>query len=176
MKRRYGSCPDEGRKKGTSWFLLFFLLIAIFFFNYFGKKLGNVSYPPIPMDVALKTPDGKVVLLKPKRDLFTVLVFVSSGCRPCDMELKEIEKLDLRWARPVVVFVDGTVPKNWLSLSEVYALFPKDIDRVVNTFGVKRVPTIFIIDGSGLIRRKIEGFLKASDLEAFLKAIKRYGI
>ncbi len=172
MRRRYGRCEPERRGR-SSWFILFFLLIAIFFFNYFGRKLGQVSNPPFPVDVALYDHEGRLRHLRFSRG-FTVVVLVSRGCSPCERQIEELKRLDVGWAKWMVIFLDGPVPKG---MGEgFFSVHPKDVERLVEALGVERVPITFIVDSSGLIRRRIEGYIDASDLEAFLRVVKRYGI
>ncbi len=175
MRRRYDRCSWERRSSRSNWFIIFFLLIAIFFFNYFGKKLGGERFARLPLDIVVIDRAGKERLLTPQKGAYTVVVFVASGCTPCSMQLKELLRLDLPWAVPVVVYVDGKIESN-VKLDRVYALNPKEIPKVVEFFGIKRVPVILIVDGKGLIRRRIEGFVDEKTLVAYLKAIKRYGI
>ena len=177
MRRRYGRCSyEERRSPKVSWFIIFFLMIAIFFFNYFGKKLGSSRYPKVPPGVVLLTPEGEPFEFSPVEGRFTVLLFVTTGCEPCRREMEEVARLDWKWVDRVVVYLDKKAPSISLGGVKVYGTHPKEITRVVELMGVDRVPTTFIIDDRGLVRRKIEGYIDLEDLEAYLKAIRRYRI
>ncbi|WP_144436890.1 TlpA family protein disulfide reductase [Thermosulfidibacter takaii] len=175
MRRRYDRCSWDRRSPRVSWFIIFFLLIAIFFFNYFGKKLGGERFAKMPLDIVVVDRYGKKLLLAPFDKDFAVLVFVTTGCRPCQRQIEEAGKLSLDWVATVAVYLDGKIKED-LGLERVFAVDPKEINRVVELFGIKRVPLTLIVDKRGLIRRRIEGFVDKSTLESYLKAIKRYGI
>ncbi len=176
MRRRYGRC-EEVRSPRVSWFILFFLMVAIFFFNYFGKKLGGPS-PPMPQDLVLFSPNGTPVIFRPSEEL-TVLTFVSSGCEPCRKQVEDLKALAGKgWVVPVVVYVDSRFDpeKDGYIAGHTYTLHPKELKRVVEVMGVDRVPFTLIIDSGGLVRRSIKGYVPYDTLVSYIKVIRRYGI
>ena len=177
MRRRYAECDQ--RPRGSNWFIIFFLLLAIFFFNYLGKKLGGGIKRPIPCSLIVIGRDGNPEVLDTIKGKFVILSFVSTNCYVCRKQIEELKKLeDKDWIYPVVVYVDRHFDKEKDSYlpGATFALHPKEVARIVEVWGVERVPTTFIIDKRGFVRRKIEGLTTEKDLISYVKVIKRYGI
>ncbi len=183
MKRRYDrdySCPPRTR---PNWFILFFIMVAIFFFSYFGKRLSQntlkVAYNFPVKDVFT----GSITSITKFRGKYLVLSFVILDCEPCEWQLKELNKISnsFRDVKVVAIFLDP----DERSVKEfvdnrfkfnVFTIFHGDVELVVRKYNLKRVPTLFLIDKLGRIRRFYEKPVTASELKDVIKVVRRFGV
>ena len=113
--------------------------------------------------------EGKVVLV----------AFAASWCTPCRKEIPELEKLHRRYHdrgfRLVVVAIDGEPGDArrflaGLGLTAEVVLDPKG--ETVARFGPPKMPTSYLIDRAGVVRRVQAGYAPGA-LSALEQAIRK---
>lgn len=131
------------------------ITIALAFFshslnNAVGKKAAEFTLPDVSGgEVALQSFRGKVVLLN----------FWATWCGPCREELPELqrvqEKFRKRGLAVVAVTVDNEL-ENVRSFLKKYDLKLQALwdqrKKVVEAYGVEKMPSSFLIDRNGVIR------------------------
>ncbi len=183
MRRRYDrdySCP----RTRPNWFILFFIMVAIFFFNYFGRKLSQTSLK-IAYNFSFKdVREGKLYTLNNFRGKYLIIAFVILDCEPCIWQIKELERLQksFRDLKTLVIFLDSDVylvkkyiKRERLSIP-VYVVLPSELNSIVSKYGIKKVPFLIITDKLGRIKRFYDEPVTSSELKDVIKVIKRYGI
>jgi len=101
--------------------------------------------------------DGRQI---PDRE--SVLVFYKTTCPTCKFTLPFLHRLSL----PIL----GISQDDAVSTAKFEVQFGVKIDsvldpagdeyRVSNAYGIHHVPTFFVVDGSGIVKERIEGFDK----------------
>lgn len=116
---------------------------------------------PAP-EVAMLTPDGETRRLSAWRGRRVLVHVWATWCGPCRKELPELLGLagDLR--RGGVDLVALSVDDGWEAVRGFFSSGIPDsvyraIDRDYKAFGVRLLPTTFLVDEDGRIRLRIEG-------------------
>ncbi len=130
------------------------------------KKLGIIKIPRIPPPVDFVLPDlnGRPVRLSDFKGRVVVLNFWTTWCPDCRREMPALETLHQRFKeRPWVLLavdlresgekVAGFFQAHGLSFT---ALLDQD-GAVGRSFGIRSIPTTFIIDGQGAMIGKAMG-------------------
>ena len=130
------------------------------------KKLGMVALPriPPPADFDLAGLDGRNVRLSGQKGKVVLLNFWTTWCPSCRIEMPDLEKLhQALQGRPFILLavdlrespetVRSYFDKNNLGFT---ALLDRDGD-VAHRFGVRSIPTTFLIDQEGAIIGKAVG-------------------
>ena len=109
---------------------------------------------------------GKVVMLS----------FWATWCGPCKQELPHLARLDQELGEGVVlVLVSDEDPDDtslYLKRAGIEAISLADARRVGHrTYGVRALPTLYVIDQSGVIRERTVGYRSGAerDLETLLR-------
>lgn len=121
---------------------------------------------------------GQKLSLQDLRGKIVVLDFWSTTCAPCMKEMKELDKIQHRMKSREVVVVG--VASGGESLREVTEFrrrknveYPLVVDKtgaVSNSYQVRSLPTIYVIDKDGKIADSHQGFWDATDVA---KAVNR---
>jgi peroxiredoxin len=118
--------------------------------------------------VALGNYKGKVVYLD----------FWASWCAPCQTSLPALEALRKEFPadqfQVIAINVDQDPEKARKLLEKLKIGYPSATDpegRLPETFGIKTMPTSYLIDRDGVIRRVHPGF-RAGDVDAIRKQIQ----
>lgn len=126
-----------------------------------GYQLNRVS-PPLPApDFTLQDMDGNDHALSDYRGRVVMLNFWATWCPPCRREMPSMERLHAKfkdrglevvavnqWEDPDLVFeFTGR-----LSLAPTFAILFDRESRVAEQYGVKGLPTTYLIDRDGNIR------------------------
>ena len=125
-------------------------------------------------DVSWKTFQGKVVIVN----------LWMTTCPPCRKEMPMLQQLQNKYASRGVVVVGisaddkaGTAAKFARQLKITYPLL---LDSILMTseseqkkFGFLGLPTTFIVDRNGIVRKKVIGFTYQEDLETTLNELLR---
>jgi peroxiredoxin len=130
-------------------------------------------------DFALETLDGKTLSLKDLRGKVVLLNFWATWCPPCEAEMPDLNALHRQYGAAqdfVVVGVnveeDTATVKPFVDKRQL--AFPIVLDRnsrvTAQLFGVRPLPTTFIIDREGFIRDAWNGQIAP---EAMLARLKR---
>ena len=126
-------------------------------------------------DFLLKSVSGDAVRLSDLRGRVVVLDFWATWCGPCRHELPDVEKLRAEFAGKVEFFgvndedrgtVAGFLKKNKYELS-VLMDNRRDVHR---QYGVRAIPTVFVIDRSGVIRQHFVGSRSEATLRNAIEA------
>lgn len=139
------------------------------------KKLGIVQIPRIPPPVDFELPDlkGRKVRLSDYRGKVVLLNFWTTWCPECRIEMPAFERLHQHFKdHPFAMLsIDLREPQEVVQkFFQRYQLtFPALLDsdgRVAQSFGIRSIPTSFIIDQSGGIVGKAIGSRKWSSSSA----------
>jgi len=130
------------------------------------KELGIIRLSGIapPVEIKLETIDGKIVDVSDFKGKIVFLNFCTTWCPDCRVEMPEMEKLFKRFKEDNFVMVSINLRE---SSQKVSAFFKKhkltfiallDSDGSVRTgFGIRSIPTTFILDKQGGLLGKAMG-------------------
>jgi peroxiredoxin len=120
----------------------------------------------------LKALDGSEMSLAELRGKVVVMDFWATRCPPCRKELPELEKLHKELGAEGIVFVgvndedSGTV-RGFVSKNGYAIPVLMDSKRQVHRrYGVRAIPTLFIVDREGTIRQHFIGSRSGEQLRA----------
>lgn len=131
---------------------------------------------PMP-EFSLSGLDGSILTNKDLKNKIAVVSFFATWCPPCKKELPLLNEFHYQHSKDedlkiIAVSTDKDkylvppfVKKNAFDFPVYYG------DGIQSQFGVKGIPTIFIVDQEGIIRYKKVGF---TDGEEFLKIMSWY--
>ncbi len=138
-----------------------------------GDHPSNIGRPAPQFAVS----DGAVsVDLSKLRGQVVVLNLWATWCAPCVAELPSLLELHRRMPNLAIVAVsidqDDVVYRNFLKRHHVDLITVRDASQQVNaTYGTRQIPESYIIDRSGILRRKLVNSQDWTDPEmiSFLK-------
>lgn len=142
------------------------------------SSLSGPSQSKAP-SFTLKTLDGTETSLAALRGKVVLLNFWATWCPPCKAEMPDLDALQRKYATDKDFVVLGVNfeedPETVRSYMEEHKLtFPVALDRdgsvTTKSFGVRPLPTTFIIDREGLIRDAWNGQIAP---EAMLARLER---
>ncbi|HET7657820.1 MAG TPA: TlpA disulfide reductase family protein [Bacillales bacterium] len=132
-------------------------------------------------DFSLRTMDGKEISIKDFRGRYVLLNMWASWCGPCQKEAPELVRLNKKFA-PHLTVIGVNMTSQELSLQDVkkfvkhYGVdFPVLLDskgRVMNSYGVKVLPTSFVIGKNGFVLRQFRGPVSVDELVKTIKKTK----
>lgn len=134
---------------------------------------SNAAAEPAP-DVELKTTDGKPLKLSDLRGQVVLLNFWATWCVPCRSEIPGLNEMqrDLAGRGFKVLGVSTS------DSAELIREYQKDVrqdytvavgdDGVANKYSVGVLPTTFVIDRQGRIRKKVIGEKSRAEFEAII--------
>ncbi|ANB57917.1 thioredoxin family protein [Anoxybacillus sp. B7M1] len=125
-----------------------------------GLAVGDIAY-----DFALKTPEGQQIRLSDLRGKPVIINFWATWCPPCQKEMPDIEKFYKQYKDDVellsVHLTSQDRRENLSPFMKKYGLtFPIVMDEkgeVLKLYNIQTIPTTYIIDGQGVIRKKVIG-------------------
>lgn len=139
-------------------------------------SLGITSLPEgkTATDFTLKNLNGKEVSLSDYRGRLVFLNFWATWCPPCRMEMPSMEKLYQRFKDDdfVMLAVDlresQKIVKKFVDDYELNFTILLDSDgRIGDTYGVRAIPTTYLIDRQGRLIGKAVGARDWASQEAF---------
>ncbi|WP_019119309.1 TlpA family protein disulfide reductase [Brevibacillus massiliensis] len=127
----------------------------------------------------LKGLDDQTYQVTGPRDKPLVINFWASWCGPCKMEAPDLEKLYGTYKDQVDFYAINITKSDKLDsakqfVSQFKLTMPILLDtdaKVSDTYQVKAIPTTFLVDKQGVIRRSIIGMVDAGSFEQELKKI-----
>lgn len=124
----------------------------------------------------LKTLDGDQVALDALNGKVVVLDFWASWCGPCRREMPALQKLKSEFAGKVAFLgINDEEPstiKSFLKKNPFDMTVLLDGNRAVHRrYGIRAIPTLFIIDGSGVIREHFIGSKSESSLRSAIEGV-----
>lgn len=161
-------------KKTDAFPLLVLMLLLMFMLSpCWGAEVGE----PLP-DFSIQTFDGKTLTRASFAGKPLLLVFWNTWCSECMRELPEIKRLVKKSAsRKLVVLAINTALNDSESKARAYWKkndypFPSGFDHTFelgHLFKVHGVPTVFLVDSSGIVRYKQS--LLPRDIEERIKRL-----
>jgi thiol-disulfide isomerase/thioredoxin len=124
------------------------------------EEIGVVQIPPtpIPIDISLPDLNGMVVKFSDFKGKIVFLNFWATWCPPCRFEMPAMEKLHKKLKNKdfVMLAVDlqepAAVVKKYFKKHKLTFMSLMDTDgEVSGLFGVRSIPTTFILDKEGRI-------------------------
>jgi peroxiredoxin/outer membrane lipoprotein-sorting protein len=130
-----------------------------------------------PENFTLPDAQGTKVSLSDFRGKTVLLSFWATWCPPCNEELPEFQKIYVQHKdkKDIVVLAVDDEEKATISkfMKDKHYDFTALVDRnrtLFKKFAVHFIPTVFVINGQGIIVRKVVGWEGPQDLLAALKA------
>lgn len=130
----------------------------------------------IAPDFTLIDVDGRSFSLSDFRGTTVVLTFMASRCVMCMLQIRMLVNVSNYFGDDITVIAIGVSSDDFViggdtddalgSIRETYGVFgilARDTDNVVDLYGVRHIPTMFIMDSDGRVRRKHVGVLDASE-------------
>jgi peroxiredoxin len=139
-----------------------------------GPTVSKVAARPV---ISLPSTDGKSINIPgDMKGNLTVLLFWSQGCPYCKKEMPLIEPLFKKYRHRGFSFVavhmgDGMEASRSIK-RDMGLTFPIVVDEkssLRKLYGIVSVPTMFVLDGNGIVREKVLGGLGAGDLEKMIE-------
>lgn len=134
-------------------------------------------------DFSLKTLKGTSVSLHEYHGRFVLLNMWASWCGPCRNEAGELRKINQRFPANELVILGINMTSQEISLSKVRdfvrqyrILFPVLLDKkgkVMDRYGVKVLPTSFLIGRDGSVIRQFRGPVSVQEITNAIKKHQR---
>jgi peroxiredoxin/outer membrane lipoprotein-sorting protein len=141
-----------------------------------GQSPSFLVNHPAP-DFELKTLDGERVRLQDLRGKPVLLSFFASWCGPCRRELPSVVKLheEFKDKGLQVLGVNdegkGTARHFAEKAGLTFAILDDSNEKAHRLYGVRAIPTAFLIDGDGKVVRHLRGGRDYEQLRSALKAV-----
>ena len=121
--------------------------------------------------------EGDVLRLSDLRGKVVVLNFYASWCGPCRRELPDFEVISKEFSGSVAFLAVNVreSPADALRiLQETGATFPAVLDPdgdVARRYGLRGMPTTFVLDGAGVVRKMGPGAIDAGTLRGEIREV-----
>ena len=121
--------------------------------------------------------EGKIIRLSDLRGKAVVVNFYASWCGPCRQELPDFEIVSHEFSDRVVILAVNVQesPASALGiLRDTGATFPAVLDtngEVARRYGIRGMPSTYLLDASGIVRKSGPGAIDAERLRTELRAI-----
>ncbi len=159
-------------------FIILAVIVAIAVIIGFHTLLfSQQSKKELAPNFRLTSIDGKVVELKNFRGKVVVLDFWATWCKPCVAEMAELKKLYEKYHDKIVIISVNigepeAIVKAFVTINDINWIVVIDKTREVSAkYGIRFIPTLFIIDKKGRIRYKHVGYVRFDRLEAVIKEL-----
>ena len=155
--------------------IIILVMVVVLALSFFLPRRGDQVYAP---DFTLSTLEGNQVSLASLKGQVVVLNFWATWCLYCVAEMDELDaaagRLAPRGVKVLAVNIMqretlakiraflGTKPHNYLILLD-------EGSNVASAYGVSGIPTTFIIDRQGRLRRVKNGPLGPGELDSLLR-------
>jgi thiol-disulfide isomerase/thioredoxin len=166
---------DSRPRRNPGCVVLAMCLLALFTAGPAGALGAGDPAPPVQAE--LLAGDGMLDLTA-YRGKVVYLDFWASWCPPCLTSLPLLEVLRQEFSddafQVVAINLDTDPSKALRFLEKVQIGYPSGSDpkgRIPESFGLKTMPTSYLIDGDGVIRHVHEGFRK-SDIDSLRRRIE----
>ena len=159
-------------------FIIFGGIGYAFYLNFFTDRTGMVNVGEEAPDFHLEGLDGSEIRLSDYRGKGIFLNFWGTYCPPCEKEMPYMENQFERFQELGVEILAVNVNESNLSVSAFvnrYDLtYPIPMDRnglVVDAYGIRPLPTTFLIDENGIVTKRITGGMTEEDIIEYLSSI-----
>jgi peroxiredoxin len=133
--------------------------------NYYMSNIGMNGVKGEAINFTLPNIDGKRMSLKDFRGRVIMLNFWATWCSPCRVEMPSMENLYKKFKDRNFIILGISVDNNRIRrlsnfIKEFGITFPVLLDKdgkIANRYGVKGIPTTFIINRNGEFIGKIVG-------------------
>jgi len=143
-----------------------------------GAQSGVEAAPARMPDFALKDANGKVFSSEALRGKVVLVDFWATWCVPCKKEMPGFQELQDRYARAGLVVVGialdsdpRAVARFAAQLGVRYPLLISNTEVVKSWGRLQGLPTTFLVDRSGAVRKKIVGFEYPAEIEKELRPL-----
>ena len=130
----------------------------------------------------LKTLEGKTLKLSNFRGQTVLLNFWASWCPPCKSEIPDLNEFYLEHKMENIVILSVNMTYAEKSVQKVQAFqnmykikFPIMLDEssdIAELYGIRTIPTSYLIDENGIIQKRIIGPLQKERIEILLGRMK----
>jgi peroxiredoxin len=146
-----------------------------------GLAVPAAAIEPFP-DFTLKDLHGRAVSLSQFRGKVVILNLWMTTCPPCKKEMPMLQQLQKKYANQGVVVVGisadekaNTAASFARTLGVTYPLLIHPALMISESeqqkFGLLGLPTTYILDKTGSVRKKVIGFLDKEDIEQALEEV-----
>ena len=151
-------------------FFIYFILIFGFF--------NLLSCKQEQLDFTLRNIDNKKITLSDYRDKITLVSFWATWCAPCIYEIPDFVQLQNEYSDQVQILAinvdhEDISSKEWQEFKQKHRINYEILisnGKISKKFGnIYAVPTSFMIDKTGEIVKKLEGYTSFSILRDILK-------
>jgi cytochrome c biogenesis protein CcmG/thiol:disulfide interchange protein DsbE len=169
---------SRGRIIGWALFAAAIAALAVFGLSSTNSGSNGRRAPALPREVLSGTPTTLASLLAGAHGSPVAIVFWASWCGPCSTEAPQIESfarsaaghgriIGVDWNDPEITGARGFIHRFAWSFTNL-----RDSEGTVGSeYGLTGLPTTFVVDGSGRIRKVLRGPQTPSSLQSALGSV-----
>jgi thiol-disulfide isomerase/thioredoxin len=130
------------------------------------KEMGVLQIPPaaVPVEIQLKDPTGRLTSLSEFRGKIVFINFWTTWCPACVIEMPSMEKLHQKFKDKDFAMVAVNLQESEAKVLKFFRQYKLTFTTLLDStgdvgaaFGIRAIPTTFILDKNGIIIGKVMG-------------------
>ncbi|MFC5711902.1 thiol-disulfide oxidoreductase ResA [Thalassorhabdus alkalitolerans] len=171
-------CEEKAKTRSTVLGVIALALGYTFYSNFFNDQETQVQVGDEAPNFVLEDLEGKRVELEEYKGQGVFLNFWGTFCPPCEREMPYMENQYQIYQEQDVEILAVNVGETDLAVSRFVdrheLTFPIPMDKgsdVVDRYGVRPLPTTFLIDSEGIVTKVITGGMTEEHISDYMESI-----